>query len=99
MEGSLPPPSVSANWPRDLSTSIALHGSKAKPVISNIVRFEALAATSLVTRTVTLPVQQSIKLTVEDQPKSIVVSNIATPPETIEDGKTMTWNARIRVKK
>ncbi|CAG8980482.1 hypothetical protein HYALB_00013118, partial [Hymenoscyphus albidus] len=102
--GTNPPKSVSDNWPRDLSTSIALYGKNAKKVTTPVVKFEALEASQLLVRTVAVQTPQAISVTVEDAPKTIKVHNAAAdtaanPPETIKDKSVLTWNARIRVKK
>lgn len=102
--GSRPPKSVSDNWPRNLSTSVALYGKQAKPITTPIVKFEALEASRLVVRSVAVQTPEAMSVTVEDAPKSITVQNgsadtVANPPETVKEKSVLTWNARIRVKK
>lgn len=103
-EGSFPPASVTDNWPRDLSTSIALYGTQAKPVTRPVVKFEALNVSKLVSRTLAIPTQDALKVEVVDQPKDVIIEDSANkpevnPPETVKDGSMLTWNARVRVKK
>lgn len=117
---------MAANWPRDLSTSVALNGAQARRA-TPVVRFEAMDASSLVTRTVSVQAQdtsstksaraptdddegqvvlaqEAIQINVQDVPKNITISDAAAntaanPPETVKSGSTLTWNARVRVKK
>jgi hypothetical protein len=103
-EGSFPPASVSEKWPRDLSTSVALNGDKAKPIAQPFLDFEAMDVSGLVSRRVAVPTQVSLQITIDDKPKNIVVEDSAAktevnPPETVKDKSMLTWNARVRVKK
>ena len=100
-EGASPPPSVAKNWPKDLSTSFALYGSKAKIVERPTLRFEALQQSKMVTRTVALETPEKPEIQVVDEPKATSVKDLAStyPPATIQDGKLLTWNARISVRK
>jgi hypothetical protein len=95
---------VSANWPRDLSTSIALNGEQAKQTISPVVRFEALDKSNLVTRTVSVETQKALEVKVEDKPKTITVpvataNTAVSSPEPVTGSSVPTWNAHVRVKK
>src|SRR5271156_331343 len=98
---SFPPTSVAEKWPRDLSKSVALHGPAARPVKQRLLQFEALAKSGLVSRTIAVPNSESPNIDVVDEPKTLAVedSTPPNPPETVQDGKLPTWNARIHIKK
>lgn len=100
-EGAAPPPSVAKYWPKDLSPSFALFGSKARKIEQPVLRFEALQQSRLVTRSVALQATEKPDIQVVDEPKTISVKDLTStyPPVTIQDGKLLTWNARISVRK
>lgn len=102
--GSSPPASVSKDWPRDLSKSIALNGNAAIKTVNPVISFQALDKSQLVTRRVTIETKEQPTIKISDQPRDIVIPDIgseddATPPETVKSGKMPTWNARVQVKK
>jgi hypothetical protein len=85
-----------------MSTSSALYGDQAKATTTPIVQFEALVASNLVTRTVSIQTPQKIE--VEDKPKTVSIqpatANAAVAPPEIPTTKSVrTWNARFQIKK
>jgi hypothetical protein len=103
-DGSFPPATVSANWPRDLSGCVALNGENAKPTPQPVVSFQALSPSGLVTRSISVPTQQNLMVKVNDIPKKFTVEDgpankEVNPPETVKNSTVLTWNAGIRVKK
>lgn len=100
-EGCSPSPCVAEDWPKDLSAPFALHGSKAKKVERPTLQFVALEQSRLVTWTVALQTTEKPEVQVVDEPKNICVKDLASSysSATIQDGKLLTWNARISVRK
>ncbi|KAF4626854.1 hypothetical protein G7Y89_g11303 [Cudoniella acicularis] len=104
-DGSLPPESVSAYWPKDLSTSVALNGPKARHVDIPVVQFEALDGSKLITRTIAVQTAEDMDIQIDEDLRHIIIENpaanpVVNPPETVKKDKSvLTWNARVRVKK
>ena len=99
--GAAPPRSVTDYWPKDLRSSFALYGSKATDIEHPVLQWEALQESKRVTRNVKLQATESPETQIVDEPKTITVedSTFVYPPATIQDGKLLTWNARISVRK
>lgn len=105
-KGQAPPGTLTEKWPKDLSASIALHGNQAKLAGKPSLRFEALTQSGLVTRSLMLASAEKPDAEVEvvDSPRTVVVEGdtpcgSSRPPGTTADGRTPTWNARVRLRK